>query len=82
MPYLYSLFPENTIKSGRLSVGTQYISSAAKLTASSTISALIEGTEILQPVQLLATGWTAEGTELESRKRQDFSLLHVVQTGS
>jgi hypothetical protein len=30
----------------------------------------------------LATGWTTEGSEFESRYGQEFSLLHVVQTGS
>jgi hypothetical protein len=29
----------------------------------------------------LATGWTAEGSEFESWQSQEFSLLHVVQTG-
>jgi hypothetical protein len=28
------------------------------------------------------TGWTAHGLEFESRYGQDFSPLHVVQTGS
>jgi hypothetical protein len=27
-------------------------------------------------------GWTTEGSEFESRAGQEFSLLHVVQTGS
>jgi hypothetical protein len=27
-------------------------------------------------------GWTTEGSEFESRYGQEFSLLHVVQTGS
>jgi hypothetical protein len=27
-------------------------------------------------------GWTTEGSQLESRWGQEFSLLHVVQTGS
>jgi hypothetical protein len=27
-------------------------------------------------------GWTTEGSEFESQKGQEFSLLHVVQTGS
>jgi hypothetical protein len=27
-------------------------------------------------------GWTTEGSEFESRQGQEFSLLHVVQTGS
>jgi hypothetical protein len=27
-------------------------------------------------------GWTTEGSEFESRWGQEFSLLHVVQTGS
>jgi hypothetical protein len=37
---------------------------------------------IAQSVQRLATGWTAEGSEFESRWGQEFSLLHIVQTGS
>jgi hypothetical protein len=32
--------------------------------------------------QLLATGWTTEGSEFECRQDQEFSLLHVVHTGS
>jgi hypothetical protein len=31
---------------------------------------------------LLATGWTPEWWELESQWGQEFSLLHIVQTGS
>jgi hypothetical protein len=27
-------------------------------------------------------GWTTEGSEFESRKDQELTLLHVVQTGS
>jgi hypothetical protein len=30
----------------------------------------------------IATGWTTEGSEFESRQGQEFSLLHVVQIGS
>jgi hypothetical protein len=30
----------------------------------------------------IATGWMTEGSEFESRWGQEFSLLHVVQTGS
>jgi hypothetical protein len=30
----------------------------------------------------IATGWTTEGSEFESQWGQEFSLLHVVQTGS
>jgi hypothetical protein len=30
----------------------------------------------------IATGWTAEGSEFESRWDQEFSLLHVVDTYS
>jgi hypothetical protein len=30
----------------------------------------------------MATGWTTEGSEFESRYGQEFSLLHVVQIGS
>jgi hypothetical protein len=36
---------------------------------------------IVQSVQRLATGWTAEGSEFESRQGKDFSPLLVVQTG-
>jgi hypothetical protein len=41
-----------------------------------------EGAGIGQSVQRLATGWTTEGSEFESRKGQEFYLLHVVQSGS
>jgi hypothetical protein len=37
---------------------------------------------IAQSVLRLATGWTVEGSEFESRWGKEFSLLHVVQTGS
>jgi hypothetical protein len=37
---------------------------------------------VAQSVQRLATGWTTEGSEFESQYGQEFSLLHVVQTGS
>jgi hypothetical protein len=37
---------------------------------------------ITQWVQRLATGWTTEGLEFESRRGQEFSLLQVVQTAS
>jgi hypothetical protein len=37
---------------------------------------------IAQSVQRLTTGWTTEGSEFESRYGKEFSLLHVVQTGS
>jgi hypothetical protein len=30
----------------------------------------------------IATGWTTEGSEFESRLGKEFSLLHVVRTGS
>jgi hypothetical protein len=33
---------------------------------------------IVQSVQGLATGWTAEGSELEYLQGHDSSLLHVV----
>jgi hypothetical protein len=36
----------------------------------------------LLPVKRLATGCTTEGSEFESRHRQEFSLLHIVQNGS
>jgi hypothetical protein len=37
---------------------------------------------IAQSVYRLATGWTTERSEFESRWGQEFSLLRVVQTGS
>jgi hypothetical protein len=40
------------------------------------------GAGIAQSVQGLATGWTTEKSEFESRERYEFCLLHVVQTGS
>jgi hypothetical protein len=40
------------------------------------------GVGIAQSVQRLATGWTTEGSDFESRYGQEFSLLSVVQTGS
>jgi hypothetical protein len=40
------------------------------------------GTFIAQSVERLAKGWTTQGSEFESRKGQEFSLLHFVQTGS
>jgi hypothetical protein len=40
------------------------------------------GAGIAQSVQWLATGWTAEGSEFESRWGQHFSLFHIGQTGS
>jgi hypothetical protein len=30
----------------------------------------------------MAASWTTEGSEFETRYGQEFSLLHVVQTGS
>jgi hypothetical protein len=33
-------------------------------------------------ILLLATGWAAERSEFESRKGNEFSSNHVVQTGS
>jgi hypothetical protein len=33
-------------------------------------------------IEQLTTGWTTKGSEFESRQRQEFSLLYVVQTGS
>jgi hypothetical protein len=35
---------------------------------------------VVQSVKRLATGWTAKGSDFESRKGQEFSSLHVVQT--
>jgi hypothetical protein len=40
------------------------------------------GAGIAQSVLRLATGWTTEGSELETRQGQEFSLFHVVQTDS
>jgi hypothetical protein len=37
---------------------------------------------IAQSVQRLSTGWTNKGSQFESRWGQEFSLLHVVETGS
>jgi hypothetical protein len=39
-------------------------------------------TGVVQSVERLATGWKSEGSELESRKGQEFSFRHIVQTGS
>jgi hypothetical protein len=40
------------------------------------------GAGIAQSVERLATGWTTEGSEFESRWGQEFLLLHVVETAS
>jgi hypothetical protein len=40
------------------------------------------GAGVAQSVWQLATGWTTEGSEFESGKFQEFSPLHVVQTGT
>jgi hypothetical protein len=37
---------------------------------------------LAQSVYRLATDWSTKGSEFESRWGQEFSLLHVVQTGS
>jgi hypothetical protein len=42
---------------------------------------VIDRAGITQSVQQLATGWTTERSEFESRYCQEFSLLHVVQNG-
>jgi hypothetical protein len=42
----------------------------------------MSGAEVAQSVQRLAKGWTTKGSGFESRWGQEFSLLHVVQTGS
>jgi hypothetical protein len=39
------------------------------------------GAGIAHSEKRLVTGWTTEGSEFESRQGQEFSLLHVVQTG-
>jgi hypothetical protein len=41
-----------------------------------------DGTGIAQSVERLVKGWTTEGSEFESRWGQEFSFLHVIQTGS
>jgi hypothetical protein len=41
-----------------------------------------EGAGIAQSVWRLATGWMTEGLEFGSLYGQEFSVLHVVQTGS
>jgi hypothetical protein len=41
-----------------------------------------EKVKIVPSVKRLATSWTTEASEFESRYGQEFSLLHVVQTGS
>jgi hypothetical protein len=46
----------------------------------STDDAMVAG--IAQSVLRLATGLTTEGSEFESLSDEEFSLLHVVQTGS
>jgi hypothetical protein len=43
---------------------------------------ILKGAGIAQSVQRLATGWTAEGSQFESRYGQEFSLLHFVRTSS
>jgi hypothetical protein len=40
------------------------------------------GAGIAQSVWRQATGWTAKGSEFESQWGQEFSLLHIIQTGS
>jgi hypothetical protein len=40
------------------------------------------GARISQPVQQLNMGWTTEGSEFEFWQGQEFSLLHIDQTGS
>jgi hypothetical protein len=45
-------------------------------------AALQHGAGIAQSVQRLSTGWPAEGSEFEYRQGEDFSFLHVVQSGS
>jgi hypothetical protein len=42
----------------------------------------MEEAGIAESVLRLATGWTTEWSEFESRYAQEFSLLYVVQTGS
>jgi hypothetical protein len=41
-----------------------------------------KGAGIAQSVYRLATVWTTEGSEFKSWYGQEFSLVHVVQTGS
>jgi hypothetical protein len=33
-------------------------------------------------VYRLVTGWTTEGSEFEYRQGEEFSLLHIIRTGS
>jgi hypothetical protein len=40
------------------------------------------GAWIAQSAQRLATGWMTERSEFKSRKGQEFSLFHIMQTGS
>jgi hypothetical protein len=42
----------------------------------------VSGAGIAQSVQRLATGWTTKRSEFEFLYGQEFSFLHVVQTGS
>jgi hypothetical protein len=39
------------------------------------------GAGVAQSVERLTMGWTTKGSELEPSWGQEFSLLHVVQTG-
>jgi hypothetical protein len=43
---------------------------------------MLKGAGIAQSVWRLATGWTTEESQFESRYGQECSLLHAVQTGS
>jgi hypothetical protein len=43
---------------------------------------LMVGACIAQSVKWLGTGWTTEVSEFESRQGQNFSLFHIVETGS
>jgi hypothetical protein len=38
--------------------------------------------KVLQLLQRLATGWTTKGSELQSQQGKEFSLFHILQTGS
>jgi hypothetical protein len=43
---------------------------------------MMPGSNIARDLGIAYIRWKAEGSEFESRERQDFSPFHVVQTGS
>jgi hypothetical protein len=56
------------------------LSTKPVLTHLSTTVVLLTWVGIAQSVQRLATGWTTDGMDIESRQGQECSLLHVVKT--